>query len=246
MRIETIESSRDFLSEHIGELPPESTSVALDEIALYEEPSIIAFYRDLLESAHNVGVEEAYRPWLAKQLLANWMASEDVATARKMLVERREELLGTDVEQALQSYLADQPDDPQLIAHRALLDLARTGQDDMLFQAIQDPDRNPDLLSDLARNGDFDALDSMATIMFFFQETDAERALLCFYKAIALAISKQPEKASDTVVEARRLDSTQVPNWFALLFKLPVEHRDEFIPLTEALVAPLPPGANGG
>lgn len=165
--------------------------------------------------------------------------------SRSMLLEHREELLGNDVEEALRSLLADNPEDPQLIARRALLDLARAGREDVVFQAIEDPARTSALLLDLARAGDIDALDATATIIFVVQETDPEKALLYFYKAIVLALRNQPDKAFDAVAKARRLDPTQVPTWLALLIELAAKQPDELIRLSQALIAPLPPEATG-
>ncbi len=79
---EPLESARDFLREHIEGLHPESSSVALDEIALMlNDPSSSEPFRNLLGRAFAVGVDEAYRPSFAKRLLYNWMSS-DAATTR--------------------------------------------------------------------------------------------------------------------------------------------------------------------
>jgi tetratricopeptide (TPR) repeat protein len=242
---EPLEAARDFLREHIGALSPEPTSVALDEIALIRgDPFAIEPYRELLQWARELGVDEAYRPTFAMKLLYDWMSS-DVATTRTMLVERREELLGNAVEKAMQALLADNPGNPQFIAHKALLDLARTGKQDLAFQVIEDPARTSATLLDLARAGDVDALDAVATLVFLTGGTELVRALSCFYKAIALALRDQPDQALEAVSEARRLDPTQVPTWLAVLVELASKQYDELIPLSKALIAPPPPKAAG-
>ena len=234
-----LESARDFLREHIGGLSAESSSVALDEIALMlDDPSVIEPFRELLGRVFAVGVDEAYRPMFALRLLSIWM-SADWATTRAMLLEHRLELLGNDVEESLRALLAGNPEDPQLIVRKALLDLARMDREDLAFRAMEDPTRAPALLLDLARAGDGVTLDATAAILFFVHQTDAERALACFYGAIALVLKARQKEAFDAVVKARRLDPTQVPAWLALLVELASKHQ-ELTALAQAFVMPLP------
>ncbi|MGZ3434472.1 MAG: hypothetical protein ACXVA7_22160 [Isosphaeraceae bacterium] len=210
---------------------------------MQDDPSVIEPFRDLLGRAFAAGVDEAYRPQFALRLLSNWM-SADLAATRAMLLEHREELLGKDVEEVLRALLADNPGDPGLIVRQALLDLARMDREDLAFQAMEDPTGTPALLVDLARAGDGAALDALAAILFFVRQTDAERALACFYGAIALALRARQEEAFNAVVKARRLDTTQVPAWLALLVELAGKHQ-ELTALARAFVMPLPAEETG-
>jgi hypothetical protein len=244
IRTSPLESSRDFLREHIGALRLESSSAALDEIALtQDDPSLIDPFRNVLERAFTAGVDEAYRPEFALMLLSAWMSS-DAATTRKMLQDRRQELLGPDVEEVLRSLLAENPTDPTLLAHQALLELARADREDLAFLAMENPTKASALLLDRARAGDVAALDALSTILSLFQEAVAERALAGFYRAVTLVLRDQSGKAHEAAIMARRLDPSQVPAWLAILVELSSKH-NELTTLAQALVTPLPKEEDG-
>jgi hypothetical protein len=106
---------------------------------------------------------------------------------------------------------------------------------------ISDPETAPRTLNDLARSGDADILEMLATILLHMDTTDIVRAAAWFHKALALSLKKRREEALDAVREARRLDNSQVPAWLAFLVELA---RLEFIPLSRVLVEPLPSSPN--
>jgi|GEM_PF-2715031 len=235
--MESTQEERDFLNNHIGRLPPEYDSAALDEIALaLPDPSSLEPFRELLKYAREVGVDEAYRPRFTIELLYEWVSSE-LPTKRKMLLARREELLGNAVKEALESFLADDLEDPVLIAHKALLDLARAGKEDLAFQAIGDPNRASATLLELALADDVETLDAVATVVFLVEETDLAKARPRFYMAIALALRNQSDKALGAVSEALRMDRTQANAWLAILVKLAHKHQ-ELVQLSDAIIAP--------
>ncbi len=233
------ETGRKFLADHADELLVKPTDPALDEIALrLHDPSAIQLFRDLLERARRVGIDEAYRPLLAMELLSMWMAAEP-ALKRSMMMERRDELLGIDVADALRRLREDASEDPTLAAHDALLALARSGREDFGFEAMTEPERAPGLLSDLARVGDVATLDALATLARFVKSTDAVHASAWFYKAIALVLKNDPDEALDAGAEARRIDPQQVATWLGLLVEL-ATHHPGLVLLSKALLAPPP------
>ena len=88
----------------------------------------------------------------------------------------------------------------------------------------------------------FDALSTLITVA---ADTDAGRAPVYFYKAMAMALRDRPEDAAAAVARARTLDATQVPAWLAQIVRL-VGKYPQLIPLSQALIAQPVTGASGG
>jgi hypothetical protein len=240
---EPVEAERQLLAEHASDLLAEETDIALDEIALGQSnPSAIEPFRDLIRRARQVGVEEAYRPRIAQALLSKWMDA-DLEGKRALLAERGEALLGADVAEALQALREAYPEEPALSVHEALLALTRQGHAELAFQSLSDPEHAPALLDDLARSKDIAALDPLTTLVLNIETTDPVQAAAWFHRAIAFAADNQPDKASDAVYHARRLDPQQVPAWLGLLVALAPRH-PEVVPLSQALLVPSTAGSN--
>ncbi len=228
-------ASRQFFAEHAGELLAESTDLALEEIALgFRHPSEIEGFRQLLAQARADGVDEAYRPLLARDLVIQWMAA-DLAAKRSLLAERREELLG-DGAAVLATLQEQHPDDPNLGVHAALLALARSGQEDSAFAALGDPTHIPELLANLARRDEIAALEALASLGLFVDVPPAVQAVVWFHRAVTLALRSQAELALEALREARRLDSGQVTDWLGLLVELSPKY-PEVVVLSQALIA---------
>jgi hypothetical protein len=230
-------ATKQFLTDHQDRLLATGSDVALDEIALQlPDPSWIEPYRQLLWRAREVGIDEAYRPWLALELLGRWLDAP-IDAKQSMLSDeqtRRAELLGPDVAAALGQLRDDDPNDPSLIVHEALLALARAGHDDDTFEALADPGRFPALLTDLARADALPALDAMATLAIEVDASAAVHASGWFHKAIALTVAGDPQAASDAARHARQLDASRVAAWLGLLVELAPRHPD-VVQLTHAL-----------
>ena len=232
-----------FSQQHLASWPPDADSVAFDDLALQlADPSALEPQRALLQSARRVGIDAAYRPSLAMQLLQEWIAADN-EISRAMLQSRRDELLGEPVATAMRILLEHDPDDPALIANHAFLELARAGRDELAFQAAENPAQVSPALLDLALAGEADVFDALSTLITVAADTDAGRAPVYFYKAMALALRDRPEDAAAAVARARTLDATQVPAWLAQIVRL-VGKYPQLIPLSQALIAQ--PSANGG
>jgi tetratricopeptide (TPR) repeat protein len=244
--IEPLEAQKEFLAQHIASLNPGSGSVAFDELALRlsdsgENADSVARelqpYRQCFNTARELGIEAAYRPMFASRVLFDWMSQDGAAETLAMLKDRRKDLLDDEVEKALRSLLEQSPEDPQLIVHQAILELARTGKEDLAFDMMGKPDQASAALLDLARSGNAVALYPLATILRFNEATAELKALTCFYQAVALAMKGEPDRALQAIEEARRLDTTREKAWLALLFRCGGQ-RDRLIPLSEALTMP--------
>ncbi len=198
--------ARRLLADQAAALLGEDTDIALSEIALrLPDPALIQPYRDLIEAARQVGVDAAYRPELARERLDDWMRA-DLKSKREMLAERRDELLNPAAAAVLAAWLEADPENPRLIFHDALLDLARIDRAALAFDALSEPDRAPARLA--ARTGDFAALAPLTLTLT--QLPEPIRAAVWFHRAIALALESRPQYSLSAVQEARRLDPEQV------------------------------------
>jgi len=152
-----------------------------------------------------------------------------------MLTERRDELLDEAVAAALSSRLEAAPDDPALVFHAALLDLARMDRADLAFDALAAPEGIPRCLAALARTEDLRALEPLTRGLLRTEQPDRVQALIWLHRAIALAVDEKPADALDALREARTLDPTQVPDWLGLIAELGAA-RPALLPLGQALV----------
>ncbi len=237
-------TAKQLLVQHADRLLAPTSDVALDEIALrLPDRSAIEPYRQLLGEARRVGIEDAYRSWLALELLENWLDAP-LEEKRSMLDDQRTrgELLGPDVADALGGLRESDPNDSGLIVHEALLSLAREGRDGAAFEALAEPTRFPALLSDLARSNEFVALDALATLATMVDAGDAEQASGWLHKAIALAVAGDPDAALDAARRARRLDPGQVAAWLGLLVEL-APHHPSIVSLSQTLAETPRPSA---
>ena len=132
-------AGRAFLEQHLASWPPDADSVAFDDLALQlADPSALEPQRALLQSARTMGIDAAYRPSLAMQLLQEWIAADN-EISRAMLQTRRDELLGEPVATAMRILLEHDPDNPALVANQAFLELARAGRDELAFRVAENP-----------------------------------------------------------------------------------------------------------
>ncbi len=241
----SLEAGREFLRKNIGELDSAYSSSAFDEMARFlPERGVAELFCGLLDSARKLGIDQAYEPFFAMRLLLQWINSDAESTHAK-LREDRQELIGDGVASAMQTLLAQDPQNPTLQFHQQLLNLARVGKEDLAFDLMADPAKIPAKLFDLVSAANLDVLDWLARLLYLQAETETAKATPCFYLGIVAALRDRPDDALAAIAEARRLDPAQAPNWLALLFKMPVSQRDKLLPLSDALSAPAPPKVDG-
>ena len=232
-----VSAAKQHIAQHQEELLAQATDIALDEIALIiGDPSIVHGFREVLGRVRQVGIDEAYLPLLASELLSNWMAA-GIDVKQALLAERRGELVGTDVAGILRTLREADPENSSLIVHEAILTLARLGRSDIAFDTIKEPRHAADLLTELTRSGDVASLLAMSTLVLNLDLPDTELATAWFHKAVALALGNEMEQAHRAAQHARGLDPQQVPSWLALLVEL-APHHEAVLPLSHALIAP--------
>ena len=146
-------AERDHLAAHPELLQaPADTAVAEALLAVPED--VAARYTALRQAAQHDGVDAAYRPLLLT-ILAHEFADADPGHQRALLADRRDDLLTGTVNDTL-SERAGQEDQQAVAAQRAtaLLNLARTGVAEPVFDALAEPGQFPRLLHELATRPD--------------------------------------------------------------------------------------------
>jgi hypothetical protein len=121
--------ARDYHRDHADTLARPGIRTALDELALAGiNPDLIGHYRQLLVTAAERGIEDAYQPFVVEESLSAWLGV-DIPEKQQFLRENRETLLGSEAAELLSQWSADYPDDTMLKFSAALLSLARDGLD---------------------------------------------------------------------------------------------------------------------
>ena len=152
-----------------------------------------------------------------------------------MLRDRRKDLLDDAVEKVLQSLRKQFSEDSDIVLHQSILDLARLDKENLAFDLLSDLNRAPAAMLALASAGDGQALYPLATVLSVRADTSDISALAGFYRAVALAIKAEPDRALEALAEARRLNPKKQNEWLALLFQCGGPHRDRLIPISQAL-----------
>lgn len=233
--------SRQLLAQQVGELTLASGMVALDEIALVlGDPSAIIPYKDLLNRIQEEGLDSAYTPLLSAQLLGRWMEA-DVAAARTILAEQREEILGDGVAHVLHERLEQNPGNWRFLAAQALLELAREDKQELALRGIEDPHQAPEILSQLAHNNQATLLSNVSLVLMVHLDDEHLVANARFHYAVACALQGAAESALQWMAEARRLDQGQTSAWGNLLLALLKFRSEQIEPLLRALLEPIPP-----
>ena len=117
--------------------PVPSARTALDELALAGiDPDLIGQYRQLLATAAEQGIEDAYRPLVAEESLSAWLDA-DIPQQQQLLREDRDTLLSSQAAGLLSQWSADDPDDTMVKFGAALLSLARDGLESEVFAALE-------------------------------------------------------------------------------------------------------------
>jgi hypothetical protein len=168
-------AERDHLAAH-HELLEAAADTAVAEALLAVPEDEAARYTELRQAAQQDGADTAYQPLLLT-ILAHEFAGADPGHQRALLADRREDLLTGTVADAL-SELAGQEDRQAVAAQpaTALLDLARTGHAEPVFDALAEPGQFPSLLHGLATRSDADSVGPAALVAYTAATSTAEAA----------------------------------------------------------------------
>ena len=229
--------ARDYHRDHAGILARPGARTALDELALAGiDPDLISQYRQLLVTAADQGIEEAYRPLVAAESLSAWLDA-DIPQQQQLLRENRDTLLSSQAAELLSQWSAEDPDDTMLTFGAALLSLARDGLEAEVFAALDDPGQLNPLLSDLLAAGKPQQLLAAAELVLCLDLDDRALAHAQLHLAIALAMTGRADDAPGHARAAARLDPASVNRWVGILARLVPAH-PELAALIQALVTP--------
>jgi hypothetical protein len=237
----TYAAERDYLAAY-PELLEATADTAVAEAPLAVPDDEADRHVALRQAAQREGIDAAYRPLLLT-ILAYEFAEAEPSGQRALLAERRDDLL-TDMVADTLNDRAGEEGEQAAMAQRALalLDLARTGDAELVFEALAEPDQFPHLLHTLALRSDAASLRPAALVAYTAATTSAEAGTAMFYAAVATAAGGDPEQASDLIGQARTADATQVSAWINELAEI-ARHHPEVLQLIPALTAPAEPQA---
>jgi hypothetical protein len=229
--------ARDYHRDHAGILIRPGTGTALDELALAGiDPDLIGKYRQLLATATERGIEEAYRPLVVAESLSAWLTA-GISRQQQLLQEDRDTLLSSDTAELLGQWSTDHPDDAMVRFGAALLSLARDGLESEVFAALDDDDPGQLnlLLSNLLAGGTSRQLREAAELALCLNLDEQALAHARLHLAIALAMTGRTGDAPEHARAAARLDPASINRWVALLAQLVPAH-PELAALIQALV----------
>jgi hypothetical protein len=232
----TYTAERDHLTAH-PELLEATADTAVAEALLALPEDEAERYMTLRHAAQQEGIDTAYQPLLLT-ILAYEFAEAEAARQRVLLTERHDDLLTDTVADALNDLAGEEG--PQAAAVQralALLDLARTGDADPLFEALAEPHKLPHVLHALALRPDTAPLSPAAMVAYTAATTLAGAATAMFYIAVAMTAGGELEQASDLIGQARTTDATQVSAWINDLAEIG-RHHPGVLRLIPALTAP--------
>jgi hypothetical protein len=210
MATETYDRERDYLADH-PELLEASADTAIAEALLAAPEDEVARYTALREEAQRDGVDAAYRPLLLS-MLAQEFVGADPGRQRVLLAEHRDDLLTEFVADGLEALGAQRA--------IALLDLARNGDAEAVFDAMAEPERFPPLLHALATRADTGSLGPAAVVAYSVTEaTDA-----VFYFAVAAAAGGDRDQAVQLVRQVREAEPGRMPTWINELARIGRHH----------------------
>ncbi|MDX3559250.1 tetratricopeptide repeat protein, partial [Streptomyces europaeiscabiei] len=221
---ETYTAERDHLAAHPELLTPEADS-AVDEVLLLVGQEAQR-YRDIRQVAQNDSVESAYRPLLLT-ILAQEFAVADPPSQRRLLSERREDLLDDIVLDVLSRLVADSTPEntPTFTQAQALLQLAQLGEHGPALDALEDPSRFPELLQEHARRPDPAPLHPTAVLALTAATSAQLAATAVFHLAVATVLSGDTDQADQLLISAHGLLPEAGAAWINELADIAHHHR---------------------
>ncbi len=235
---------RDYHRGHADILARPDARTALDELALAGiDPDLIGLNRQVLATAAEQGIDDAYRPFVVAESLSAWLDAA-VPGKQQLLREDRETLLSSEAAQLVSQWSAENPDDTMLRFGAALLSLTRDGLDPEVFAALDDPGQLHPLLSGLLAAGKPQQLLAAAELVLCLDLDDQAHANARLHLAIALALTGRAVDAPGHARAAARLDPGSVNRWVGILAPLVPAHPG-LAALIQALVTTPPDQADG-
>jgi hypothetical protein len=232
---DTFGAERDYLAAHPELLEP-AADVAVAEALLILSEDAADRYTSLRQAAQRNGVDAAYRPILLA-ILAQEFVQANPERQRALLTASRHDLL-TDIVADVLHELAEENGELADAAHRAaaLMELAKSGDAEVVFEALAEPEQFPALLHTLAIRPSPASLTAAAVVAATAATSTAEAATALFYFAVGTAIRSNRDQAAALIQQARNLDPAQTPKWINELAEIG-QHHPAVLTLIPALTA---------
>lgn len=204
----TIPSAPEACEFHLANaegLADPAVRTLLDEYVMANPQA--SFYRVLLDTAVEVGIEQAYAPLLLGALFDELKVA-DAENWPRLLASHRDLLGQPGLLDVFVSHLVDPNPEDQLIV--AALALAARDKDAAVFTAVAESDRVQPLLTELADDPKT-ILHATLILLAFASLEPAETAEVCFARAIALARLGQSDKACELAEQVAAADPERKP-----------------------------------
>ena len=233
---DTYQAERDYLAAHPKLLEP-AAYVAVTEALLSITEEAADRYMSLRQAAQRDGVDAAYQPILLT-ILAHEFAQADPGRQRALMTASREDLLSDIVADVLQE-LAAVEGELAAAARRgaALIELAKSGDAEVVFEALAEPEQFPALLHTLAIRPSPASLAAAAVVAATAATSAAETATALFYFAVGTVVRGDQDQAAALIQQARNLEPAQTPAWINALAEIG-QHHPAALTLIPALTAP--------
>jgi hypothetical protein len=227
-----------FAIEHAAELLHGETDLALDELDLrIGEISATGHEHQIIAVARDSNFEEVYRPYIARELAARYLASDLDAQTRYLRDHERELLGNEEFKIAL-----DQLGDEENSSHRSGIALVQLAESDLLEQAltaIGDQDQLAALVSRAALGNDVTPVRALGRLVLATSKDEPAVAFALFCEAIAAVLSAQTDIGADQLRDARRVHAATVQGLVPVLLQLTAIHPGLAV-LAPVLGEPLP------
>ncbi|WP_329034449.1 tetratricopeptide repeat protein [Streptomyces sp. NBC_01725] len=240
----TYAAERDYLAAHPELLAPEADCAVEEALLAVGEDA--ERFRDIRRAAKDSSVEDVYRPLLLR-VLAHRFADADPQVQRDMLDDQRTDLLDDLVLSELSRAVTDSASDgaSEFARAEALLALARSGEQETAFEALEDPSLFPDLLRSLARRADPALLAPAATLALDAATSPEGAATAVFHLAVASAIRGENDQARELLEAACQLLPDKALTWINELADIGRLH-SAVLTLIPVLTQQSPSRAQGG
>jgi hypothetical protein len=212
----TWQASCDYLREYADTLLSDTVQLVFDELELAtpDDPAL-SQHRSLLSTAHQHGIEAAYRLLLLGEMVNAWINTDTWSASRAFLDEHQAELVSDEALAILADRAADGQD--EAIVYHALLTLVRLGQTDFAYDAMTDPAQCQAELARARDDTDPSRLIAYATIGFTSAASDEDVAQCLFHLVLGQTLTDDPVTDQEYIVTAKKLAPDQIPVWLGYI-----------------------------
>jgi hypothetical protein len=234
----TYSAACSFAKEHAAELLDGQTDLALDELNLrVGDITATTDEQSVLAEARERGFEEAYGPYLARELVQDYL-DNDLNTQTQYIRDHQSELLDNENFIEALNQLFDE-NDPRHRSGIALVELAKGRLLEEALPALSDHTQFAVLATQAALGSDPDPVLALSWLAQASSTDGPTVAAALFFGAVGSVLSAQTELGADQLRDARRVHNATVQGLIPTLLQLTATHT-ELAVLAPVLSEPLP------